>query len=342
MRATTHDDVPALTGLSFAELARRLGSETRAKAALRWLYEEGLPKALPAQVKGVAKKSWEKLLAECRLPEWELLAERASSDGTTKLAVSFAGARVESVLIPGPQRSTVCLSSQAGCTRKCVFCATAKLGFTRNLSAAEIVAQYLLAQHRAPEGRPARNIVFMGMGEPFDNIDAVFEAVRLLTQVPYPALSPAHITVSTSGVVPGIRRFFKECPALLALSLNATTDEVRERVMPHNRLWPIEPLLNTVREHAGEREVFVEYVLFAGINDTPEDAERLPKLLTGIRARVNLIPFNGHEASGFKPPTDAEVVSFQKRVGASGLRTLVRWPRGREIDAACGQLAMKV
>jgi 23S rRNA (adenine2503-C2)-methyltransferase len=150
------------------------------------------------------------------------------------------------------------------------------------------------------------------------------------------------VTVSTSGVVPALRRFLKESPACLALSLNATTDEVRTKVMPHNQLWPIAELLETVRVGCKGREVFVEYVLFEGLNDTPEDAARLPGLLEGIGARVNVIPFNGHEGSGFRPPPDDRVVAFQKQVMASGLRCMVRWPRGRDIDAACGQLANKV
>jgi 23S rRNA (adenine2503-C2)-methyltransferase len=331
-----------LSGLPFADLSRRLGSSTRAKAALRWMYAHGEPGALPARVEGVAHEAWSQLRREVQMPSWSQLAERRSPDGTTKLALDFGGAAVETVLIPGPHRSTVCLSSQAGCTRKCAFCATAALGFKRNLSAGEIAAQYMLAQRLAPPGKPARNVVFMGMGEPFDNLDAVLQAVELLVQAPYPALSAAHVTVSTSGVVPAMRRFLRESPACLALSLNATTDEVRERVMPHNALWPIQVLLDTLREHATGREVFVEYVLFEGLNDTDADADRLPVLLEGIGARVNVIPFNGHESSGFRPPSDERVVAFQKRIAASGLRCLVRWPRGREIDAACGQLAMKV
>jgi 23S rRNA (adenine2503-C2)-methyltransferase len=275
------------------------------------------------------------------MPGWRLLREQSAPDGTVKLALDFGEASVETVLIPGPHRSTVCVSSQAGCTRKCAFCATATLGFTRNLSAGEIVAQYLLAQRRAPAGKPARNVVFMGMGGPLDNLGPVMEAVELLVQAPYPSLSPAHVTVSTSGVVPAMRRFLKESPACLALSLNATTDEVRERVMPHNALWPIATLLDTLREHAVGREVFVEYVLFDGVNDTDADADRLPQLLEGIGARINVIPFNGHERSGLRAPSNERVTAFQKRVASSGLRCLVRWPRGREIDAACGQLAMK-
>jgi 23S rRNA (adenine2503-C2)-methyltransferase len=333
---------PSFTALSFAELSRRLGSETRAKAALKWLYRDGLPEALPERIPGVAHREWGRLRAAFPVPRWRQLAQLQSEDGTTKLALDLDGAKVETVLIPGPQRSTVCVSSQAGCTRSCAFCATAKLGFLRNLTAGEIVAQYVLAQRLAPAGRPARNVVFMGMGEPMDNLDQVLAAVELLLQAPYPALSPAHVTVSTAGVVPQMRRFLKASKAGLALSLNATTDATREKVMPHNALWPIAKLMETLRAHAADRETFIEYVLFAGLNDTPEDAERLPKLLEGVPARINLIPFNGNAGSGFQPPRDDQVIAFQKAVAKSGIRTLVRWPKGREIAAACGQLANRV
>jgi 23S rRNA (adenine2503-C2)-methyltransferase len=181
----------------------------------------------------------------------------------------------------------------------------------------------------------------MGMGEPMDNLDAVLEAVRLLTQRPVPGLSPNHITVSTAGVVPAIRRFLSESDACLALSLNATTDAQREELMPHNRLWPIAELMKTLREHGGERDIFIEYVLFDGKNDSDADADRLVALLEGVRSRVNVIPFNGHPVSDLRPPSDVRAVEFQKRVSGAGLRCMVRWPRGRDIDAACGQLALR-
>jgi 23S rRNA (adenine2503-C2)-methyltransferase len=248
---------------------------------------------------------------------------------------------VETVLIPGPQRSTVCVSSQSGCTRRCAFCATARLGFHGNLTAAEIVAQYILAQKLAPPGHPARNVVFMGMGEPMDNLDAVLQAILILTRSPHPALSPAHVTVSTSGVVPGIERFLRASDAHLALSLNATTDQLRRRLMPHGRKWPLVSVLNSIRDCAPQREVFVEYLLITGINDTPEDAERLARLLDGLNVRVNLIPCNHFPQSNFRPPGEARIGEFQKSLAAAGLRCLIRHPRGAEIAAACGQLGRR-
>jgi len=329
------------TGLSFDQLAAELGSETRARAALRWLYRAGLPATLPERVTGIAPAAWERVLSNCCLPEWQLVSEQRAGDGTVKLALRFAGRTVETVLIPGPRRSTVCLSSQSGCTRRCGFCATARLGFRGNLTAAEIVAQYVLAQKLAAPAQPARNVVFMGMGEPMDNLDAVLQAVKILTSPPCPALSPSRVTVSTTGVVPGIERFLRESEAALALSLNATTDDTRQALMPHTRAWPLPALLETIRRRAAGRVVFVEYVLIAGVNDTPSDAERLPRLLEGLQARVNLIPFNHLAASRFGPPRPQRVLAFQRALRAAGLRCIVRRPRGQEIAAACGQLAMR-
>jgi 23S rRNA (adenine2503-C2)-methyltransferase len=331
-----------LTGLSFPELAELLESEARAKTALRWMYRAGLPARLPDRVPGIARAAWDRVRQSCHLPEWSLLAERRAQDGTVKLALDFAGRAVEVVLIPGPQRSTVCVSSQSGCTRRCAFCATGRLGFRGNLTAAEIVAQYVLAQKLAPPGHPARNVVFMGMGEPMDNLDAVLRAILILSRSPYPALSPAHVTVSTTGVIPGIERFLRESDARLALSLNATTDELRQRLMPHGRTWPLASVLGSIRRHAGRRAVFVEYLLIAGINDTHEDAERLPQLLDGLHVRINLIPFNDFPGSGFRPPGEERLLEFQKSLAAAGLRCIIRQPRGAEIGAACGQLAMTV
>jgi 23S rRNA (adenine2503-C2)-methyltransferase len=277
------------------------------------------------------------------MPAWTVTDRAEAADGTTKFVLDLSGAAVETVLIPGPGRSTVCVSSQAGCTRHCQFCATATLGFTRSLAAGEIVLQYLVAAAEAPHGAPARNVVFMGMGEPMDNLDAVLAAVDRLSDAAAPRLSTNNVTVSTSGVVPGMERFLRECPAHLALSLNATTDAKRERLMPHNKVWPIAALLDTLRaDHArgSRRRYFIEYVLWEGVNDTDADAARLAALLAGLPAHVNLIPHNAFAGNRLRPPSPARVLAFQRLVHAAGVRCLVRWPRGREIAAACGQLAL--
>jgi len=227
------------------------------------------------------------------------------------------------------------------------FCATKELGFLRNLTAAEMVAQYALARSEAPANAPARNVVFMGMGEPFDNLDEVLRAVRVLTQSPAPQLKAQSVTVSTSGVLPGLKRFLAESKASLALSLNATDDETRAQLMPHTRTWPIASLLGEL-EADGQRNPkrihFIEYVVFDGLNDSLSDARRLVKLLKNVNARVNLIPFNASalkNAPGLKAPSDEALLRFQAVLIEAKLPCLIRWPRGREIAAACGQLALK-
>ncbi len=333
-----------LPALTLDEMSELLGSAARARAALRWLHgERRLPTTLPARIPGVAERAWSPLRSA--LP-WEapvVRERRTSPDGTTKYALAFGSTVVETVCIPSRGRSTVCVSSQAGCTRHCVFCATQTLGFARHLRADEMVLQVMQARADAPADAPVRNVVFMGMGEPMDNLDEVLRAVHVLTERPAPQLRAQSITVSTSGVLPGMRRFLRESPASLALSLNATTDEARTRLMPHGRVWPIADLLALLREDGvrnPRRECFVEYVLFAGMNDAVGDADRLVRLLDGVGARVNLIPYNPFGGSALAAPTTERVLAFHARVAAHGRRAFIRWPRGREIAAACGQLAL--
>jgi 23S rRNA (adenine2503-C2)-methyltransferase len=337
---------PTLTGLPLAGLTALLGSRTRALAARRWLFDvRPAPSALPERVPGVNPRAWEAVRGEAPLPEWRLADRQVAPDGTVKLALALRDAAIETVLIPAGERSTVCVSSQAGCTRHCVFCATATLGFRRQLSAGEIVLQYLVARAEAPPDQPPRNVVFMGMGEPMDNLDAVLGAVSALTDAGAPGLSWEHVTVSTAGVLPEMQRFLRSSRAQLALSLNATTDEQRERLMPHNRVWPIPKLLGALRddhERGSRRRYFIEYVLWNGVNDTDDDASRLTSLLAGLPAHVNLIPHNAFAGSAFEPPAPERVLAFQRIVHDAGVRCLVRWPRGREIAAACGQLALRI
>jgi len=335
----------SLTGLPLAGLTALLGSRTRALAARRWLLEtRPVPTVLPARIPGVTPRAWEAVRGEAPLPEWRLADRLEAPDGTVKLALSLRDAAIETVLIPAEDRSTVCVSSQAGCTRHCVFCATATIGFRRQLTAGEIVLQYLIARAEAPSEQPARNVVFMGMGEPMDNLDAVLAAVDVLTDDASPRLSADHVTVSTAGVLPEMQRFLRSSRAQLALSLNATTDEQRERLMPHNRVWPIARLLGALAEDdalGARRRYFIEYVLWRDVNDTDADARRLVSLLRELPAHVNLIPHNAFPGSPFEPPSPERVLEFQKIVHDGGVRCLVRWPRGRQIAAACGQLALR-
>lgn len=359
---TDTETTTSILGLTVDDWARRLGGASRAKSMVRWLYsdeaallagpnvpdvsKEGhrtLP--LPDRIEGVSHRVLDPLLQGLTLSVPTCKSRNASEDGTIKYAFSVGrGEAIESVLIPAAGRSTLCVSSQMGCTRHCAFCATARLGFRRNLTAAEIVAQYWLARKDAPEGAPLRNIVFMGMGEPMDNLDQVMKAIRILTQQPEPQLSARNITVSTSGVLPGIRRILAEGRVNLALSLNATTQETRRRLMPQSDAWSMEQLLQALREDAQahpERDVFVEMVLFDGVNDSEEDARRLVSILQGVNARVNLIAHNAFEGSPFKPTTQAKLQRFKDIVLQAGIRCLTRVPRGQEISAACGQLSLK-
>jgi 23S rRNA (adenine2503-C2)-methyltransferase len=324
------------------DLAQPLASRTRASALRRALIAEP-PRALPARIAGVGRDAWARLRARAFVPDWREVARATGTDGTTKLAVRHGDATVETVVITARGRSTVCVSSQAGCSRRCDFCATARLGLGRNLRAGEIVLQYLLAASLQPQV-PPRNVVFMGMGEPLDNLEQVLSAVRALTDV-FPGVSPRHVTVSTAGVLPAMQRFLDESPASLALSLNATTDEQRTRLMPHNRRWPIEALLGVLRDDVARRpgrRSFIEYVLLAGVNDSGDDARRLAALLAGLDAQVNLIPHNAFPGSPYQPPARAEALRFQQQLRARGLKSIVRWPRGADIAGACGQLALRL
>jgi 23S rRNA (adenine2503-C2)-methyltransferase len=330
-----------LLASTVADVEGPLESRTRALALRRFLVDE-TPRVLPARVRGVAQRFWDRLRADAFLPAWSEVSRAASADGTLKLALRIGDATIETVLIPARGRSTVCVSSQAGCTRRCDFCATARLGAGRNLRAGEIVLQYLVAAAAAPEC-PPRNVVFMGMGEPLDNLDAVLAAVRALTDV-LPGLSARHVTVSTAGVLPGMRRFLAASEANLALSLNATTDALRTRLMPHNARWPIAALLGLLREEGARRpgrRFFVEYVLLAGVNDGDDDARRLAGLLHGIEAQVNVIPHNPFAGSPYAAPARAATLRFQQQLTAHGAKSIVRWPRGADVAGACGQLALR-
>jgi 23S rRNA (adenine2503-C2)-methyltransferase len=325
---------PALT---LSELSDELKSRTRALEALKWLYARAeLPASLPHRIDGVSHREWSAFVARTAWAPPEIVRTAESPDGTTKFALRFGDVTVETVRIPAKGRHTVCISSQAGCTRACQFCATQTLGFKRSLTAAEMIFQFLVAR--------GRNVVFMGMGEPMDNLEEVLRAVQVLTQSPQPQLKAQSVTVSTSGVLPGMRRFLSESKASLALSLNATSDETRAKLMPHTKTWPIHALLDALKDDAKRdtgREHFIEYVLFDGVNDTDADADRLAQLLDGVPSRLNLIPHNPFEGNPYRPPPHARVLAFHARMLEHGTRCLVRWPKGREIAAACGQLALK-
>ena len=289
--------------------------------------------------------------AGARVSRLELLERRDSAAG---MAVKFifgggGGAPFESVLILDGRRRTLCLSSQVGCPLDCRFCATGRMGFVRNLTAAQIVDQLLQVHAAAADEGLGRitNIVMMGMGEPLLNYDAVTTALRLIRRAEGPSVGGRRITVSTAGHLPGIRRLAEDDLNVgLAISLNATTDEVRERLMPINRRWPIADLLAAARyyfDRQGRRVTF-EYVLLRGVTDTEADAERLARLTAGVPCKINLIPYNELSPGGpgepvFHRPGRERIRTFRRRLESLTSRTVrLRESRGRDIDAACGQL----
>lgn len=266
----------------------------------------------------------------------------SSRDGSVKYLFRLSdGNAVETVHIPEQDRVTLCVSTQAGCGLGCVFCATARMGLKRNLTQAEILGQVLEAQRRCPEGERISNLVFMGMGEPLANYDAVRGALDVLTDAHSGmGVSPRKITVSTVGLLPQMRRLMEETGVNLAVSLHSVRDRVRSELMPVNRKYPVSQLLDCCRSLPLPRRkrITFEYLLIRGLNDRVEDATELAAKLRGIRCKVNLIPFNPHEGSGFRRPPDRAIEMFAEKLRRRRIQAHVRRPRGDDIQAACGQL----
>jgi 23S rRNA (adenine2503-C2)-methyltransferase len=324
--------------------ARRGLPRFRADQIASWVYGRGvedpermsdLPAELRAEIGGGA----------LRLRALELESLARSADGTCKGVLRARdGARIEAVWIPEEERTTLCVSTQVGCPLRCSFCATGALGFTRNLSAAEIVDQVCRMREAAPEGSRLTNVVFMGMGEPLLNLPAVLEAVGILIDPKAFRFAPRRVTVSTAGVVPRIAELVRAAPVNLAVSLHATTDAVRDELVPLNRRFPLRELLGALAalpELSRRRPVFFEYTLMAGVNDAVEDAERLVALLAGIPSKVNLIPMNPHPDAPQRPPAPEVADRFLAVLARARLTATLRRPRGSDIAAACGQLALR-
>ena len=293
-------------------------------------------------MRDLARDKCARIAAAVRLPELEVVERRRSLvDGFTKYLFRLHdGLLIEAVRIPiFDEKYTVCISSQAGCALGCVFCATGKLGFQRNLSAWEIVEQVRVV--RAEADRPVRGVVFMGMGEPLLNYDQVVKAARIFADPSGLAISGRAITISTAGVVPAIRRFTQDrLPFRLAVSLTAGSSEKRRRLMPVEETWPIEELIAAVREHAEvtRSRVMLEYVAIRGVNCGRDDAARLVELLRGIPVRFNIIEVN--DASGeYLPPEADELAAFRDALGALGQPIVRRYSGGKDVRAGCGMLA---
>ena len=357
--ATRAEIALALTDLGVPERERNM----RVSQLWHWIYHRGAREF--SAMRNIARPLLDRLAERHTLARPDVVAEQISADGTRKWLmrmppshVGDKGAEIECVYIPESDRGTLCVSSQVGCTLNCTFCHTGTMPLVRNLTTAEIVGQVLVARDRlgdfpggvAPTGglvpsgegvRAVSNIVFMGMGEPLYNFAAVRDAIAVLTDGDGLSLSRRRITVSTSGVVPEMPRLGAECGTMLAVSLHATNNALRDRLVPLNRKYPIDELLQACRDYPGAsnaRRITFEYVMLKGINDTQAEAKALVRLLKGIPAKINLIPFNPWPGSPYECSDWQTIERFSEIVFNAGYASPVRTPRGRDILAACGQL----
>jgi 23S rRNA (adenine2503-C2)-methyltransferase len=345
-----------LLGLPRAQLeafvAQRLNAKPfRARQLMKWIYRRGA--ADFSAMSDLARDFRAQLgeVAEITVPQ--IVTEQVSSDGTRKWMLRMDQVQgIETVYIPEPDRGTLCISSQVGCAMDCTFCATAVQGFNRNLSVAEIVGQVWLAQRELTDsrradcgGRAITNIVFMGMGEPLANYRNVVPAMRIFMDDLGYDLSRRRVTLSTSGLVPQIYKLAEECNVALAVSLHAPNDELRNELVPINRKHPIAELLAACWHYIDKqngRSVTFEYVMLDGVNDKPEHARQLVRLLKGRPAKVNLIPFNVFPGTRYRRSPAAAIAGFRDILNDHGVIATTRKTRGDDIDAACGQLAGKV
>jgi len=337
----TRVDLLSLSPDELETLSQRLGADRyRGRQLAVWLFKKGV---YDLDAMSDLPREFRSRLAEeafVGIPEVERITP--SQDGSQKFVLRLAdGARIQSVLMPDRDRLTLCLSAQVGCGFACAFCLTGTMGLDRNLTAGEIVGQLAAVRGAlAPETR-VTHLVFMGMGEPLANYEATVRALRLFTHPDAFGYSPRRITVSTVGLVSAIQKLAREdLKVNLAVSLHATTNAVRGKLMPVNRGWPLESLLAACRQFPlpVRRRMTFEYVLLDGVNDSPEDALRLTRLLKGIRAKVNLIPFNDWQDSGFRRPLPPRILAFQALLLEHGITATIRWSKGEDIGAACGQL----
>jgi 23S rRNA (adenine2503-C2)-methyltransferase len=311
----------------------------RARQIAHWLWHKGVDsfdamRDLPAALRI-------ELAERFTLAPITVSAVRRSADGTRKLLLRLAdGEEIETVIIPAEDRVTLCLSSQAGCAMGCEFCATARMGLHRNLTAAEIAGQIFAARRELNPGEHLTNYVFMGMGEPLANYPRLIRTLTAMTAAWGMAISPRRITVSTVGLIPMMEKLLAEIPVNLAVSLHATTDEVRDRLAPINQRYPLKQLLEACRllPLKARSRITFEYVMLEGVNDSVDDARRLVKLLAPLRAKVNLIFFNPFAGSDLQRSTRGAVEAFQAILHRGNLTATIRESRGLEIAAACGQL----
>ncbi|MDH3789253.1 MAG: 23S rRNA (adenine(2503)-C(2))-methyltransferase RlmN [Xanthomonadales bacterium] len=320
----------------------------RAEQILKWIYHQGVTDF--ELMTNLSKELRQRLERVAVVEPPKVLSEQVSLDGTTKWLIGFGGGNaVETVFIPETSRGTLCISSQVGCALNCTFCATGAQGFNRNLTTAEIIGQVWLAAralgHERNGIRRITNVVLMGMGEPLLNFDAVVPALSLLRHDLGFGFAAKRVTLSTAGLVPGIDRLRETIDVALAVSLHAPEDALRETLVPLNRKYPIRELMRSCADYVSDkhkRTVTFEYTLIDGVNDHPEHARQLVKLLRRLPSKLNLIPFNPFPGTRYRCSTAERIREFQEIVMAGGLIATVRKTRGDDIDAACGQLAGKV
>ncbi|MBE8189780.1 MAG: 23S rRNA (adenine(2503)-C(2))-methyltransferase RlmN [Candidatus Thioglobus sp.] len=327
----------------FAELGEK---PYRTKQLMQWIYHQ--QEFDFNQMLNFSKPLRAKLseIATLELPQ--IASTNFALDGVIKFALELGeNNQIETVFIPEKERGTLCISSQVGCALACTFCATGAQGFNRNLSTAEIIAQVLIAQsYLADKNQRISNVVFMGMGEPLLNEQAVYAACSLLLDDLAFGLSRRKVTISTSGVVPALERMADTTPVSLAISLHAADDKLRDELVPINQKYPIKKLLSACQKYLNsgtqQRHIFFEYVMLAGVNDSAEQAKKLAKLLQKLPVKVNLIPFNPFPQSRYQTSEATTIKAFQDILFKHGIRTMTRRTRGDEIASACGQLAGKV
>ena len=335
---------PNLRDLSLEEietLIAGLGKEKyRARQIMKWLYGNGATSF--SEMTNLSGRFRDRLAELTSISEPAISHIQASLDGTKKILFCLADhLSIESVLIPGRNHWTACISTQAGCAMGCRFCFTGSQGFKRNLSPSEITGQMTMLRRHLPEGPHIKNIVFMGMGEPLANYDNTIKAVRILTSDYGLGFSNRKITISTCGLAPMIRQLGRDVCVNLAISLNATNDRMRNELMPINKKYPLGELLAACREYPmpGRRMLTFEYILLAGVNDSVEDAKRLAGLLRGLRCKLNLIAFNGFPGSPFRTPAPEAISAFQQVLLDHHYTAILRASHGSDILAACGQLS---
>ncbi len=330
-------DATALAAF-FAELGEK---PFRARQVLRWVHQSG--EGDFARMSDLAKDLRAKLAAHARVEAPRIVGDSTAADGTRKWLLKVDGANaVDAVFIPETGRGTLCVSSQAGCVLDCAFCSTGKQGFNRNLGTAEIVGQLWLANRLLEGARPVTNVVLMGMGEPLLNLEHVIPALRLMLDDNAYGLSRRRVTVSTSGVIPGMDELRDACPVALAVSLHAPTDELRDQLVPVNRKYPIRELLAACRrylEKAPRDFITFEYVMLDGVNDGDAEARALARIAGQVSCKFNLIPFNPFPRTEFRRSPPERIRRFAQVLQAKGVTVTTRKTRGDAIDAACGQLA---